>query len=86
MTKLEITKKKKINSATEDEKARKTQKHVKTLVGIHYLGPNIEKHKNTQNTNNTFGHSRAHNEPHMSMNMFRGIRYKKFSHKEYFRC
>ena len=29
MTKLKITKKKKVNSATEDEKARKTQKHVK---------------------------------------------------------
>ena len=29
------------------------------------MGPKIEKHKNTQNTNNTFGHSQTYNEPHM---------------------
>ena len=29
------------------------------------MGPNIEKHKNTQNTENTFGHSQPYNEPHM---------------------
>ena len=31
------------------------------------MGPKIEKHKNTQNTNNTFGHSQTYNEPHMAM-------------------
>ena len=46
-------------------KSQENTKTRKTLVGIHYLGPNIEKHKNTQNTNNTFGHSRTYNEPHM---------------------
>ena len=46
-------------------KSQENTKTRKTLVGIHYLGPKIEKHKNTQNTNNTFGHSRPYNEPYL---------------------
>ena len=48
-------------------KCKKNTKTRKTQAGTHYLGPNIEKHKNTQNTENTFGHSQPHNEPHMQI-------------------
>ena len=76
MTKLKITKKKnpKLHETTDEMKGKltywgqesqKNTKTRKTQVGIHYLGPTKEKHKNTQNTKNTLGHILPYNEPHM---------------------
>ena len=76
MTKLKIAKKKnpKPHDTTNEvksklrywrQKSQENTKTRKTQAGTHNLGPNIEKHKNTQNTENTFGHSQPHNEPHM---------------------